>query len=86
MTPDDSFQAVLLAKALRDIWTELEADTSFRRTSTRRCLRIRPQHLHHQSRLAWLSLAVSVEFSDILEGGFIVREEATVQDEVLIAY
>lgn len=72
MTPDYGFQSIVLAESLGDIGSELQADASLAGPSTRHRLWVGPEHLHHQACLPWLSLFVSVEFSDVVQRDFVV--------------
>lgn len=82
---DDGLQPVLLAEPLGNIRTELHADSTLTGAAASLLLRVCPQHLHHQTRLAGLSLVVPVKLSDIVEGDIVIGEEATVEYEVLPA-
>lgn len=83
VTTDDSVETVLLTEALSDIGSELKSDTTFAGSATFFLLRISPEHLHHQARLAWLALVVPVELANIVQCYAVVREEATVENKVL---
>jgi len=85
VTPDDGLQSILLAEPLRDVWTELKTDSSLAGSATRLILRIGPQHLHHETRLARLSLVMSIELADVVQGDVVVGEEATMEDKILLA-
>lgn len=85
VTSDNSLKAVLLAKLLRDVGSELHADTALAGSSAVLLLGVRPEHLHHQTSLAWLSLVVSVQFSNVIECDVVVGEQASVEDQVLLA-
>lgn len=61
MTPNNSLQAIILAKSFRDIWPELHAHAPLTRSPTRLWLRIGPEHLHHETGLAWLALIVTIK-------------------------
>lgn len=74
VTSDDSLQSVLLTELLGDIGAELHTDTTLARPAAGLLLRIGPEHLHHQARLAGLALVVSVELANIVEGDVVVRE------------
>lgn len=82
--PDNRFQAVVLTEPLGHIRAELESHSSLAGPATGLGLRIGPEHLHHQTLLAWLPLAVSVEFPDIIQSSFVVGEEAAVQHQILV--
>ena len=82
---DDGLEPVVLAEPLGDIRAKLESHASLAGTTARGRLRVGPQHLHHKSLLPRLSLAVAVEFPDILQGCLVVREESSVQNQVLVA-
>ena len=75
---DDCFQTVVLAEALGDVWSELEADSTFAGATAGHCLRVGPEHLHHQAGLAGLPLVVAVELADIVQGNLVVGEETAV--------
>lgn len=83
VTPDDSIQAILVAESLRDIRSELHADTSLAGTSARGGLGICPQHLHHQPSLTRLSLSMSVQLSNVVQCDIVIREQTTVEHQVL---
>lgn len=83
MRTDNRFQSVSLTKALRDIRTELQTHATLARPPTRLGLRISPQHLHHQPRLAGLSLLMSVQLADIIKRDLVIREETSVEHEEL---
>jgi hypothetical protein len=85
VTSDNSLKAVLLAKLLGDVRSELHTDTTLAGSSAVLLLGVRPEHLHHQTSLAWLSLVVSVQFSNVIECDVVVREQASVEDQVLLA-
>ena len=85
MRANDGLQPVSLAEALGHVRAELQTHTSLAGSTTGLGLRIRPEHLHHQTLAARLSLAMSVEFPDIVERGLVVREESAVQHEILVA-
>lgn len=82
---DDGLETVLLAEALGNIRTELHANTTLAGPTALLVLRIRPEHLHHETSLSRLSLVVAVELADIVKGDVVVGEETAVQDEVLLA-
>ena len=71
---DNSIKSVVLTEFLGDIRAKLHTHTSLTWPSTRLSLWVRPQHLHHQSCLAWLPLVVSVELSNIIQSDLVVRE------------
>lgn len=85
VTSNDSLKAVLLTELLGDIRTELHTDTTLAGSSAVLLLGVRPEHLHHQTSLAWLSLVVAVQFSNVIECDVVVREQASVEDQVLLA-
>jgi hypothetical protein len=66
VTPNDGLQSVLLAEPLRDVGAELKTDSSLTGSATRLVLRIGPQHLHHETRLAGLSLVMPIELADVV--------------------
>ena len=82
---DDRLQAVLFTEPLGDIRAELHAHTALAGPTAGLRLRVRPQHLHHQPSLPGLALLVPVEFPDIVQSHIVVREEAAVKDEELLA-
>lgn len=81
---NDSLQAVVFTEALGHIRAELETDTTLAGTATNLGLRVCPEHLHHQARLARLPLVVAVELADIIQLDLVIGEETTVQDKVLV--
>lgn len=85
VTADNSLEAVVLTEALGDIRSKLHANTSLAGTASLLFLGIRPQHLHHETSLAGLSLVMSVQLADIIKGDLVVGEETAVEDEVLVA-
>jgi len=85
VTPDDSLQTVLLAEPLGYIGAELHADTALAGTTARLGLRIGPKHLHHEASLAGLPLLVPVKLANVVQRDVVIREETTVQNEVLLA-
>lgn len=84
VTADNSLEAVVLAEALGNIRAELHTNTSFAGTASLLFLGIRPQHLHHETSLARLSLVVSVQLANIIEGDLVVGEETAVEDKILV--
>ena len=84
VAPDDRLQPVPFAEPLRDIRPELETDAPLAWAPAGVVLRVRPQHLHHQPRLPGLPLPVPVQLPNVVERDFVVREEAAVEDEVLV--
>ena len=74
VTSDDGLQAIVFAEALGDVWTELHADSSLAGSSAGLVLRVGPQHLHHQARLAGLALCVSVKLADVVQRDLIIGE------------
>lgn len=85
VTANDGLQAVLLTESFGNVWTELHTDTTLARPATLLFLRVGPEHLHHETSLARLALIVPVELANVVEGDFVVGEETTVEDEVLLA-
>lgn len=85
VTSDNSFEAVLFTEFLGDVGSELHTNASLARSSSRLVLGISPQHLHHQARLAGLSLVVSVQFADVVQSNAIIGEETTVKNQILLA-
>lgn len=82
---DDGFQPVLLAEPFCDIRSELHANTALAGSAARLSLWVRPQHLHHQACLSRLLLLVAVQFSDVIQGDVVIREEAAVKHKVFVA-
>ncbi len=82
---NDGLEAVVLAEAFGDIRAKLHADTALAGPAALLFLRIGPEHLHHQTRLAGLLLVVSVELANIIKGHLVVGEQATVKNQVLAA-
>ena len=80
---NDGVEAVLVAESLGYIRSELHANATFARATARRGLRICPQHLHHQARLAGLSLGVSVELANIVKRDLVVGEQTSVENKIL---
>jgi hypothetical protein len=72
VTSNDSLKAVLLTEPLGDIRTELHTDTTLAGSSALLFLGVGPEHLHHQTSLAGLSLVVSVQFSDVVKSDAII--------------
>lgn len=85
VTANDGLQAVLLTESFGDVWTELHTDTTLAGPATLLFLRVGPQHLHHETSLARLALVVPVELANVVKGDFVIGEETTVEDEVLLA-
>lgn len=83
VTANDRLETVVLAELLRNVGSELHANATLARATARLVLRIRPQHLHHETGLARLALGVPVELADIVQSYLVVREQTTVQDKVL---
>lgn len=81
---NDSLQAVVFTEALGHIRTKLETDTALAGTAAGLGLRVCPEHLHHQARLARLPLVVAVELADIIQLDLVIGEKTTVQDKVLV--
>lgn len=84
MRSNDGLEAIVLAEALRDIWSELHPDTALARTTARLWLWVGPEHLHHQALLAWLSLSVAVELPDIVERCLIIGEKTAMKNKILV--
>lgn len=82
---DDGFKAVVLTKHLGDVWAELHADTTLAGATARLVLGICPKHLHHEASLTGLALSMPVKFADIIQSDLVVREQTSVQHEVLSA-
>ena len=72
VAPDDGIEPVLLAEPSGDVWPELHTDTALARSSAGGRMGISPEHLHHQPRLAGLSLLVPVQLPDVIESDVIV--------------
>lgn len=85
MTSNNSLETVLLTEFLGDVGTELHAHASFAGAATGLILRIGPQHLHHETCLAGLSLVVSVQLADIVQGDIVIGEQAAMKDKILFA-
>lgn len=85
VTANNSFQSVVVAESLGNIRSKLHADTSLAGSTSWLCLRISPQHLHHQSSLAGLALIVTVKLADIIQSNLIIREQTSVKDEIFLA-
>lgn len=85
VTADNSLEAVVLAEALGDVGAELHTNTSLAGTASLLFLGICPQHLHHETSLAGLSLVVSVQLANIIKSYLVVGEETAVENEVLVA-
>jgi hypothetical protein len=81
---DDSVEAVLVTESLRDIWAELHTHASLAGPSARCSLRVGPQHLHHETGLTRLPLSMSVQLSNVVKSDVVVREEAAMEDKILI--
>src|SRR5690242_18498892 len=82
---NNSLESVPFTKALCDVRTKLETDTALARSASGCCLRVGPEHFHHQARLAWLSLLESIKLPDIIQCDVVVREEAAMENKVLLA-
>jgi hypothetical protein len=82
---DDCLQAVLLAKLPGNVRPELHTNASLTGSPAFLLLGICPQHFHHEACLAGLSLIMSVQLSDIVEGDVVVGKETTVKDKVFPA-
>ena len=80
---NNRLKPVVLAEPLGDIRSKLHADTALAGTTTGLLLGIGPQHLHHQTGLTGLALSVPVEFADVVQRDLVVREQTTVQHQVL---
>lgn len=85
VTSDNRFQSVLLAESLGHVGSELQPHSTLARSSSWCRLRICPEHLHHQSTLSGLFLVVPVELSDVIQCDVVVREQASMKNEVLVA-
>ena len=83
--PDNGLETVVLAEALCNIRSELQADATLAGTSAWAGLRIGPEHLHHETRLSRLALLESVQFSHIIQSNLVVGEETAVEHKVLLA-
>lgn len=81
---NNGFQLVLFTEAFGHIGSELETNTALAWSSAWLGLRIRPEHLHHQSSLAGLPLLEAVEFAHIVQADVIVGEEATMEHKVFL--
>lgn len=84
VTSNNGFETVLLAETLCDVWAELHTNTSLAGAAAFFVLGISPEHFHHQAGLAWLSLSVSVQLSNVVQGDAVIREETAVEDQVLV--
>ena len=82
---DDGFEFVGLAETLGDVGAELETYAALAGSTAGLGLRIRPEHFHHETGLARLSLLEAVELPHVVEGDVVVGEETTVEDKVLLA-
>ncbi len=85
MTSNDSLESIPLTEPLGDVGAKLESDTSLTRTSSGGRFGIGPEHLHHEALLTGLTLGMSIELPDVIERDVIVREQAAVQGEILLA-
>lgn len=85
VTPDDGLQAVLLAEALGDIWSELHTHTTLAWAAAWLGLRVCPQHLHHETSLTWLLLPVPVQLADVVQSNVVIGEQTAMEDKVLLA-
>jgi hypothetical protein len=85
VTSDNSLKTVLLTELLGNVRTKLHTNTTLAGPSAVLLLRVGPEHLHHQASLTGLSLAVSVQFSDIVKSDTIIGEETSMKDKVLLA-
>lgn len=72
VTSNNSFKAVLLAESLGNVRAELHAHTSLAWSATLLFLGVSPKHLHHQPCLPRLSLGVTVQLSDVIQGDIVV--------------
>lgn len=79
------FEAVLLAETLGHVRTKLKTDASLAGTTAGGRLGVGPEHFHHETGLAWLALAVPVQFANVVERDVVVGEQATVQHKELVA-
>lgn len=82
---NNGLQTIVFAEFLGDIRAKLHADTTLAGPTALLLLGISPQHLHHQTRLAGLSLVVSVQLANVFQRNLVIREETAVQDQVLVA-
>src|SRR5436190_17432259 len=79
------FQTILLAETFCHVRAELQSHTSFAGTTSWCGLWIGPEHFHHQSLLAGLSLSMPIQLPDVVQCYLIIRKQATVEREELIA-
>ncbi len=85
VTSNDSLKPVLLAESLSNIRSKLHAYAALARTTARLRLRVCPEHLHHQTCLTRLPLLVAIKFANVVQRNIVIREEATMEDEVLLS-
>lgn len=85
MASNDSFESVGFAESFGDIGTKLKTNSALTRSTSRHCLRIRPEHFHHETRLTGLALLESVQFSNIIKTDCVIREQSTMQNKVFLA-
>lgn len=85
MTTNDGVEAVPFAESSRNVRAKLQANSALAGATSRQRLRVGPQHLHHQTTLAWLPLLVPVQFPHIVQGNIVVGEQAAMQNKVLLA-
>lgn len=77
MTSNDGIESIPLTEALCDIGSKLHTHASLAWASPRLALWIRPQHFHHETRMTGLALVVSVEFTNVIQRDFVIREKTT---------
>ncbi|OAK99480.1 hypothetical protein IQ06DRAFT_18923 [Phaeosphaeriaceae sp. SRC1lsM3a] len=82
---DDGIETIVFAKSLGDVRSELQSNTTLAGPSPRSCLRVGPKHLHHETRLARLSLLEAVELPNVIQRNFVVGEETAMKNKVLLA-
>ncbi|PSN68503.1 hypothetical protein BS50DRAFT_367370 [Corynespora cassiicola Philippines] len=76
---NNCLQVVLLAEPLGNVRAKLETHTTLAGSASGGGLGVGPEHLHHKTRLARLSLLEAVQFPHIVKANVVVGEETAVQ-------
>ena len=82
VTSNNRLKPVILAKPLGDIRPKLQPNPSLARAPPILRLWIRPQHLHHQPRLARLPLPMSIQLPDIVQARLVVAKQPAMQCQI----
>src|SRR5690349_19618845 len=85
MTSDNGGKVIVITESLCYIRSKLHANTSLRWATTRFSLWVGPKHFHHQTFLSRLTLVMSVQLPDVVQGDLVIREQPSVQNKILVS-